>query len=157
MHSPTLANDFASRSTLASAPFQPLLSRCARCFPKQIPCSQTLTDSFSLLALFFALASFVFSSLQTLFAKRRGVWGTSAKPPRPLRLSVILCPCFCRPPRRSGAGICVSLGTRHSSLATFLHLPLESTLAKVYQNKGLYLPLESTLVKNRGRGVAPVS
>src|SRR5258708_5239704 len=33
------------------------------------------------------------------------------------------------------------------------YLPLESTLAKVYQNKKLYLPLESTLVKNPGEGV----
>src|ERR1700686_915972 len=33
-----------------------------------------------------------------------------------------------------------------------LHLPLESTLAKVYQNKQLQLSLESTLVKKRGRG-----
>jgi hypothetical protein len=28
--------------------------------------------------------------------------------------------------------------------------PAESTLAKVYQNKGLELPLESTLDENRG-------
>jgi len=82
MHSPTLANDFASRSTLASAPFQPLLSRCARCFPKQIPCSQTLTDSFSLLALFSTFASFVFNTLRTLCRKTPGVWGTSATSPR---------------------------------------------------------------------------
>src|ERR1700732_1154799 len=31
-------------------------------------------------------------------------------------------------------------------------MPLESTLAKVYQNKRLQLPLESTLMKNRGEG-----
>jgi hypothetical protein len=35
-------------------------------------------------------------------------------------------------------------------------VPLESTLAKVYQNKQLYLPLESTLMKNPGRGVPSV-
>jgi hypothetical protein len=35
--------------------------------------------------------------------------------------------------------------------------PLESTLVKVYENKGLYLPLESTLMKKRGRGVPPGS
>jgi hypothetical protein len=29
---------------------------------------------------------------------------------------------------------------------------LESTLPKVYQNKGLYLPVESTLMQNRGEG-----
>src|ERR1700682_6184860 len=32
------------------------------------------------------------------------------------------------------------------------YLPLESTLAKVYQNKQLHLPLESTLVKKPGEG-----
>jgi hypothetical protein len=32
-------------------------------------------------------------------------------------------------------------------------IPLQSTLAKVYQNKQLHLPLESTLVKNRGEEV----
>ena len=41
--------------------------------PQQIPCSHTLADSFSLFALFSTLASFVFNSLRTLFAKHRGV------------------------------------------------------------------------------------
>jgi hypothetical protein len=41
-----------------------------------------------------------------------------------------------------------SLAAPHAAL----YLPLESTLAKVYQNKQLYLPLESTLVKNPGGG-----
>jgi hypothetical protein len=35
MHSPTLANDFSFRLTLAFAPFQPLLSRGARCLPSK--------------------------------------------------------------------------------------------------------------------------
>src|SRR5712671_3495304 len=35
MHSPTLANDFSSRLSLASAPFQPLPSRRARCLPNK--------------------------------------------------------------------------------------------------------------------------
>ena len=33
-----------------------------------------------------------------------------------------------------------------------VHLPLESTLAKVYQNKQLQLPLESTLMQKPGEG-----
>src|SRR5712671_4707038 len=41
---------------------------------QQIPCSHTLADSFSLLALFSTRPSFVFSSLRTLFAKYPG-WG----------------------------------------------------------------------------------
>src|SRR6267378_7829701 len=63
--------------------------------PKQILCSHTLADSFSLFALFSPLASFVFNSLRTLFAKHRG-WGTSATSPRPPRLCVITCS-FLRP------------------------------------------------------------
>src|ERR1700730_12246398 len=39
----------------------------------QIRCSQQFAASWSLFALFFALPSFVFDSLQTLFAKYRGV------------------------------------------------------------------------------------
>src|SRR3981189_808645 len=41
---------------------------------QQTPCSHTLADSFSLLALFSTLASFVFNILRTLCAKHRG-WG----------------------------------------------------------------------------------
>ena len=37
------------------------------------------------------------------------------------------------------------------------HLPLESTLAKVYQNNQLHLPLESTLMKKPGEGGGPVN
>ena len=51
MHSPTLANDFSFRLTLAFAPFQPLLSCCARCFPSK---------------------SRVLRPLRTLCAKHRG-------------------------------------------------------------------------------------
>ena len=42
--------------------------------------------------------------------------------------------------------------TRHSLLATFFYLSLESTLVNVQQNKRLYPSLESTLTQNRGRG-----
>src|SRR5712692_10179106 len=61
--------------------------------------------------------------------------------------------------------LCVSVAISNpvrplfSSLMSLFHRsltapasPLESTLAKVYQNKQLQLPLESTLVKNIGRG-----
>jgi hypothetical protein len=54
-------------------------------------------------------------------------------------------------PRFSPAGVTL-LGSL-ASRRPLPYLPLESTLAKVYQNKQLYLPLESTLVKNPGEGV----
>jgi hypothetical protein len=99
-----------------------------------------------LFALFCALVSFVFNNLQPLFAKYRGVWGASATAQRTLRLftllapifegslegRVILCLCFCRPaaPRCFGSSLNHSLADLRA-----LYLPLESTLAKVYQNK----------------------
>src|SRR5216684_8701328 len=48
-----------------------------------------------------------------------------------------------------------SLHSPHATRHVILIAPpssLESTLAKVYQNKELYLPLESTLMKNIGGG-----
>jgi hypothetical protein len=86
----------------------------------------------------------------------RGAWGTSKRPPSPLRLftrslegCVILCLYFCRPvaPRCFASSLIHSLADPCA-----LYLPLESTFAKVYQNKQLHLPLESTLVKNPGGG-----
>ena len=72
MLSPTLANDFSSRLTLAFATFQSV-SFSPRSTPlQQIPCSHSLPDSFSLFALFSTLASFVFNNLRTLFPKHRG-------------------------------------------------------------------------------------
>src|SRR5882762_9680534 len=73
MHSPTLANDFSFRLTLAFATFQPISFSLRSMPPLQIPCSHTLADSFSLFALFSTLASFVFNNLRTLCAKHRGV------------------------------------------------------------------------------------
>jgi hypothetical protein len=90
MRSPTLSTDFSFRSTLAFAPFQPLLSVRSKPFGQPL-CSQALAHSFSLFALFFAPASFVFNTLRTLRQKHPG-GGTSAMSPRSLRLCVILCP-----------------------------------------------------------------
>src|SRR5882762_5332819 len=73
MHSPTLANDFSFRLTLAFATFQPISFSLRSMPPLQIPYSHTLADSFSLFALFSTLASFVFNNLRTLFAKHPGV------------------------------------------------------------------------------------
>jgi len=95
MHSSTLANDFSFRSTLVSAPFQPLLSRCARCLPSK---SRVLT---LLRTLLLSLHSFrrsprLFSVTCGLFLQNTGGVGTSATSPRPPRLCVITC-LFCRP------------------------------------------------------------
>jgi hypothetical protein len=49
-----------------------------------------------------------------------------------------------RLPNSLGINTCKSVSKQKSST------PLESTLAKVYQNKRVQLPLESTLIKNRG-------
>src|SRR5882757_9207902 len=64
MHSPTLANDFPSRSTLAFSPFQPLLSHFAPCLPNKPRVLTRLQTLFlSLFALFSTFASFVFNNL----------------------------------------------------------------------------------------------
>jgi len=68
---------------------------------QQIPCSQTLADSFSLFALFSPLASFVFNTLRTLSAKHRG-YGVPLRHLRALRASalsfaVILWPLYFHP------------------------------------------------------------
>ena len=61
-------------------------------------------------------------------------------------------------PRASrGALSFASVFLPFAALEALRYLPLESTLAKVYQNKQLQLPLESTLVKNRGRGAIIVN
>src|SRR5258708_3742490 len=83
----------------------------------------------------------------------------SAPPPCSLRLLTLLAPSF-----EGSLEGCVILfpdvlppaATLLGSLASrrpLPYLPLESTLAKVYQNKQLYLPLESPLMKNPGEGV----
>src|SRR5258708_3042610 len=48
---------------------------CSPCLYAQILCSQQLAASCTLLALFFALRSFVFSGLQPLFPKQGGYGG----------------------------------------------------------------------------------
>jgi len=98
MHSSTLFNDFSSRLTLAFAPFSAASFLLRSVLPQQIPCSQTFADSFSLLALFSTFASFVFSTLRTLFAKHRGV----GVPLRHLRA----CPFFRRASALSLAFFC---------------------------------------------------
>src|ERR1700740_1388769 len=80
-----------------------------------------LAASSLLFALFFVPASFVFSRLQPLLPKCRG-WGiptpSPPQPSRPLPLCVILC-------------------SRGPIEGTAPQAPLESTLAKLYQNKQL--------------------
>src|SRR5882762_10561034 len=93
MHSPTLANDFSFRLTLAFATFQPISFSLRSMPPQQIPCSHTLADSCSLFALFSTLASFVFNNLRTLCAKHRGC-GYLCDISAP---SVIICPFFVSP------------------------------------------------------------
>ena len=88
MHSSTLANDFSSRSTLVSAPFQPLLSRCARCLPSK---SRVLT---LLRTLFLSLRSFrrsprLFSAACGLFLQNTRGGGGSATSQRSLRLPIL--------------------------------------------------------------------
>src|SRR5882762_3431173 len=93
MHSSTLANDFSSRSTLALSPFQPLLSRCARCLPSK---SRVLT---LLRTLFLSLRSFrcsprLFSIICGLFVQNTGGMGYLCDISA---LSVITCLVFVAP------------------------------------------------------------
>jgi len=88
MHSPTLANDFSSRLTVAFAPFRLLLSHCARCLPSKSPVLILLRT------LFLSLHSFrhsprLFSIACGLFSQNTGGVGTSATSPRSLRLPVL--------------------------------------------------------------------
>jgi hypothetical protein len=87
MHWPTLADDFSSHSTLAFAPFQSLLSRCAPCVASK---SRVLT---LLRTLFLSLRSFrrpprLFSIACGLFVQNTGGVGTSATSSRSPRLPV---------------------------------------------------------------------
>jgi hypothetical protein len=102
MHSPTPANDFSFRLPPAFAPFQPLLSCCARCLTSK---SRVLTLLRTLFLSLLSLRSFrrsprLFSIICGLFAQNTGGGGTSATSPRSRRLpfcrSVIVC-FFCRP------------------------------------------------------------
>ena len=76
MHSPTLANDFPSRSTRAFSLSQPLLSHCAPCLPNK---PRVLIP---LRTLFLSLRSFrrsprLFSIACGLFLQNTGGWGCS--------------------------------------------------------------------------------
>lgn len=86
----------------------------------------------------------LFSMACSLFSQNTGEWGISAPAPRPLHLLIL------------SLEECVTLASvfvlPFADLYALLYLPLESTLAKVHQNKQLHLPLESTLVRNPGRG-----
>jgi hypothetical protein len=88
MHWPTLADDFSSHSTLAFAPFQSLLSRCAPCVAGK---SRVLT---LLRTLFLSLRSFrrpprLFSIACGLFVQNTGGVGASVTSP----LSAPACSC----------------------------------------------------------------
>jgi hypothetical protein len=74
MHSPTIANNFSFRLTLAFVPFQPPSSYCARCLPSK---SRVLT---LLRTLFLSLRSFLraprlFSAACGLFLQNTGGMG----------------------------------------------------------------------------------
>src|SRR5258708_14115589 len=160
-----------------SVPVSSLLSPATQCvsatfrFSQRLSaevalCFQLLADSFSLFALICALPSFVFNSLPTLlrkcrggvgWASRSGLWtlgGSRRRLPVPEMLTgypgwhiphnvsaLASRRCLMRSPT-------CSLG----DLWPLLYLPLESTLAKVYQNKRLQLPLESPLMQKREGG-----
>src|SRR6266404_3839736 len=106
--------------------------------PQQIPCSHTLADSFSLFALFSTLASFVFNSLRTLFAKHRGwgyLWGIPA-PSAPLRyhLPFFVGPLF------SSTYKSLLVTHRSATLSVFRHLqipfPATSLYSHLYKTPG---------------------
>jgi hypothetical protein len=77
---------------------------------------------------------------------------TNCSPRLPTRLLASTSFVLTAIPIARGREVRSSACSRHSPLATFFYLPLESTLVNVQQNKGLYPPLESTLMQNRGRG-----
>ena len=84
MRPPTLSNDLSCRLTFAFAPFQPLLSRCARCLPSK---SRVLT---LLRTLFLSLPSFrrsprLFSITCGLFVQNTGGVGSLCDISAPLR------------------------------------------------------------------------
>jgi hypothetical protein len=80
------------------------------------------------LASLFASRFLYFQSFAASFHKTRGVWGT-----------VFLCDTSAH-----AAALYTDLRRERYPLPSLwlVYLPLESTLAKVCQNKGLYLPLE---------------
>src|SRR5205807_63953 len=87
MHSPTLANDFSFRLTLAFASFQPLLSRCARCLSSK-PCVLRALRTLFLSLLSFRRSPRLFSIACRLFLQNTGVWGylcDISAPSAPLR------------------------------------------------------------------------
>ena len=92
-------------------------------------CFQDLTNPFS-------RNPFPFTSIQN----PRGVWG------------VFLSGCSRVTGHGSQSPSSSLLFAPLDDSCALLYLPLESTLAKVYQNKQLYLSLESTLMKKQGEG-----
>jgi len=88
MHSPTIANNFSFRLTLAFVPFQPLTSYCARCLPSK---SRVLT---LLRTLFLSLHSFrlsprLFSIACGLFVQNTGGVGYLCDTSTPLRYHLL--------------------------------------------------------------------
>jgi hypothetical protein len=95
MHWPTLADDFSSHSTLAFAPFHPLLSRYAPCLASKSRVLKLLRT------LFLSLRSFrrpprLFSTACGLFVQNTGGVGASVTSPlAPLSFAFFLSPlCF---------------------------------------------------------------
>src|SRR6267154_6067648 len=144
MHSSTLANDFSFRSTLVSAPFQPLLSRCARCLPSK---SRVLT---LLRTLLLSLHSFrrsprLFSITCGLFLQNTGGVGTSATSPRSLRLpalqaglgviiAVILSPLYFVAPLFSSTYRSLLIAHRFATLSVFIHLQIPFSATSLYSH-----------------------
>jgi hypothetical protein len=129
MHSPTLANDFSFRLTLAFAPFQPFLSRRARRHPSK-SCVLTL-----LRTLFLSLRSFrpsprLFSIACGLFLQNTGGVGYLGDTSAPLRYHL---PLFCRP-LFSSTYKSLLIAHRFATLSVFIHLQIPFSATSLYSH-----------------------
>jgi len=132
MHSPTLANDFSFRLTLAFAPFQPLLSCCARCFPSKSRVLRPLRTLFLSCALF-DVRLVCFQYLADSLCKTPGVWGTSATSPRPPRLCVIICR-YLVAPLFSSTYKSLLVAHRFATFSVFKHLQIPFFTTSLYSH-----------------------
>src|SRR5712671_4548089 len=111
-------------------------------FSRQIPCSHTLADSFSLFALFSTLASFVFNNLRTLSAKHRG-YGVPLRHLRALRACVIICRYLVAPLFSSTYKSPLD-AHRFTTFSVFMHLqipfPATSLDSRLYKTPGCHPP-----------------
>src|SRR5712672_4661869 len=109
--------------------------------PPQAPCSHTLADSFSLFALFSTLASFVFNSLRTLFAKHRG-YGVPLRHLRALRASALSFAVILWPLLFSSTYKSVLAAHRFATFSVFMHLqipfPATSLYSHLYKTPGCH-------------------